>query len=101
MLTGLRTLFEHALCKMVGAAQADRPGIEARGSHLPSPCYCHLESSSVGAMQAWRHRSACVLVSPIGARDADEIERGVARFRALPNGGLIVRERIWRSFIAI
>ena len=41
-----------------------------------------------------------VEVSPINVRDASEIERAVAAFARLANGGLIVTVRARRRFIA-
>ena len=42
-----------------------------------------------GAIQSRRRRSAMEL-SPVNLRDAGEIERAVAAFARIPNGGLIV-----------
>ena len=42
-----------------------------------------------------------VEVSPVNVRDAAEIERALAAFARVPNGGLIVTASALRTFIAI
>ena len=75
------TLFEYGIEReMAGAAQGDRAGRDASGG--PSRCRHTAGIGQFGAIQSVAP-SFGVEVSPVDVRDAGEIERAVAAFRAI------------------
>ena len=81
--------------EMAGAAQGDRARRDAGGG--PSGSRSAAGIGQFAVIQAVAP-SLGVEVSPVNVRDAGEIERGIAAFARVPNGGLIVTgERVWRS----
>jgi hypothetical protein len=86
--------------EMAGTAQTDRAVRDASGG--PADQNVGSGTSQFAAIQAVAP-SLNVEYSPIGVRNADQIERAVAAFACAPNGGLIVtsgtRQFMHREFI--
>ena len=73
--------------KMAGAAQRDRAARDPSGG--PSGSEHAAGIGLLGAIQS-AAPSFGVELSPVGVRDAGEIERAITAFARVPNGGLIV-----------
>ena len=95
----MRMLFEYAMGgKWLELLKEIAPGV-TRAAVLRDTA-ATVAGGQLGAIQA-AAASLGVELGPVGMRDAGEIERGISTFARSANGGLIVAQAHWRSFIAI